>query len=71
MDRFNWRHLVIISDQQTTVSYCSYGAMAIYNWMSANINYTVYQIPMTDLPTDDDLDFYLDSIQSRTRGQLV
>jgi hypothetical protein len=65
---FNWRHLVVLSDTETAISSCNFGAVAIYNWLSVLPNFTIYTIAMKDAPSDNDIDFYLDAIKSRSRG---
>ena len=68
---FNWRHLVILTDQQASGSLCPFGSASIISWLSAlktTTDYVVYPIYMSDSPSRRDIDFYLDTISQRSRG---
>ena len=74
MQWYSWRHVVVLSDQRPDISTCSYGATTIISWLSSAqslaANYSVYPIPMSDNPSSDDIDFYLDTVHQKARGKF-
>jgi Receptor family ligand binding region len=75
MQWYSWRHVVVLSDQRPDISICSYGANTITSWLSSAqsiaANYSVYRIPMSDNPSSDDIDFYLDTVHQKARGKFL
>ena len=71
MGWYSWRHIVVMNDK-SSASICPGALLAVLNWLKrpehANMNYSTFQIVMQDNPTDIDLNFYLDLIQQRARG---
>lgn len=73
MKWFNWLHLVVLTDQNAA-SFCPYGAASIVNWLStvnSTTDYVFYRMYMSDNPLSRDIDFYLDTISQRSRGELI
>jgi hypothetical protein len=74
MQKFSWRHTVVLSDQRSDKSVCSYGAQIIFNQLSSADavakNFSVLQIPMSDSPSPNDYEFYFDTLEQRARGKI-
>lgn len=75
MLKYSWRHLVVMSDQDSDLAVCRNGATTIINWLStmkdrAN-DYTTVSLPMSNNPSDDEIAFYLNTIQRSTRGECT
>lgn len=75
MQAYSWRHLVVMSDQNGSVSICPYGATSIINQLTTTdavtSNYSVYFTAMDDNPSDSTVDYYLDIVHQRTRGKWI
>jgi hypothetical protein len=73
MTSYSWRHLVILSDQNASISRCVFGATSIQSWLSTPdavaANFSVYVTPMDDNPSDSTIMYYLDTVYRRTRGK--
>lgn len=73
MQSYSWRHLVVLSDQNQSVSRCAYGATSIMTALTTtsavSLNYSVYFTAMDDNPSDSIVNYYLDIVHQRTRGK--
>jgi len=62
-------------NDRTQGTKCLGGATSIINWLSQTTlkanNYSVFSVMMIDNPTDSDIDFYLDTVKSKTRGEAI
>jgi len=69
-DKFGWKHIVLVSDDDTT-SVCWYGAKPFEQVFDSSENYTFTWLRLADRPTNDQLDDILQQIRSETRGPLL
>ena len=71
MQSYKWRHIVLLAEELSNVSICSYGSSSIMQQMNLIDNYTAVYIQMSDNPADDDIDYYLDVVHMKSRGKYI
>jgi len=65
-DFYGWRRTVLVSDEAP--GQCYFGGVPIKDLLSTAANFTFYSITMAPVPTDAEIDDYLNQIRMRTRG---
>jgi len=68
LDHYGWRRTVFLSNE---AGRCYRGGVPIKDLLSTTANFTFYWINMAPLPTDDEIEDYLNQIHIRTRGTLA
>jgi len=66
LDHYGWHRTVFLSNE---VGRCYRGGVPIKDLLSTAENFTFYWINMAPVPTDDEIEDYLDQIYIRTRGR--
>jgi Receptor family ligand binding region len=70
MNNFSWRHVVVLSDKNSSVSICIYGATSITSQLPET-NYAVISIQLNNLPSSIDIAYILDTVYQRARGEYL
>jgi len=68
LDNYGWHRTVFLSNE---VGRCYRGGVPIKDLLSTAANFSFYWINMAPVPTDEEIEDYLDQIYIRTRGRLA
>ena len=65
---YDWKHFVLVSDENPT-RICYFGAKPLSELFQSEDNYTFYWLRLPDNPTIDEMDYLLEQIRAKTRGE--
>jgi len=66
-EEYGWKHIVLISDDRTS-AVCYYAGKPLNDLLTNDDNYTFTWLRFDSDPTDEELDYQLEQIRTRTRG---